>query len=635
MPLSRHLILLVLLSVSAGAAADQTYLEELLERATGLELAETRAWQDLLHYENRRWLPGKRSGTRAPDFFLDPEGWRNPAAELEATLTAFMDPADTDADDDEWQHPQCAFPARYHWLQQQLGIDEERMPAPDCALFEEWYEAINPGVITLVFADAYLNNPASMYGHTLLRVDPPGQQESSRLLSYVINHAAATTETSGVVFAARGLTGGYPGLFSIMPYYEKVQEYSHLENRDLWEYELALDQDEVDQLMRHVWELRGIPFPYYFLHQNCSYRLLKLLEVARPGVELSDRFNWWAIPTDTVRVTLEEEGMHADTVYRPASRTRLEHQLAQLDAEEGTQVRALVSDGPGALDSTLPRERQRLMLESAYDLLHYRMEAGNTGQREAMRELLVARSRLGPPEERSGPATPEVRPDQGHGSQRLGIGGGRREDHNHVLLHWRPAYHDLLDPPAGYRDWAHISFGNTVLRYDLELDRLELDRLRLVEVESLAPRDAFFRAWSWHIGTGFEQKLRPEGGHSLMYGVDGGGGVAWALDAEQDWLFYMGLQGSAWGSERLDDGVRAGAGPRLELLRTGPRWRGRLRAEGAAFTDYSDDPQWRLAAEQDISLGRRLGLRLSAAREHDFNQTVNRADVMLHWYLLP
>lgn len=623
----------LLLGVSVSASAIDPYLDELLRRAGQLELAQTRAWQDLLHYDDRRWLPGRRSGTRAPDFFLHPDGWRDPEAELKATLRAYFRPLDELGDDPEAQHPQCVFIARYHWLVRELGIDRSRLPAADCARFEEWYEAINPGVVTLVFADAYMNNPASMFGHTLLRVDPPGQHDGSRLLSYVINHAAATSETSGLVFAVRGLTGGYPGLFSIMPYYEKVQEYSHLENRDLWEYELELSQDEVDQLMRHVWELRGIRFPYYFLHQNCSYRLLKLLEVARPGTALSDRFSWWATPTDTVRVALEPEDMHAGTVYRPASRTRLEHRLTLLSPEEGEQVRQLATQGPGFLDREAPQERQRLVLESAYDLKHYRLEAGDPTQREEMRELLVERSRLGPPENRPEPPVPETRPDQGHGSHRAGVSIGRWRDGNHLGLHWRPAYHDLLDPPGGYRDGAHISFLNTRLRYDLDAERLELDRLRLVEVESLVPRDPFFRSWSWNIGTGFERRLRPEAGHSLMYGVDGGGGATWAIDEARGWLFYLGLQGSAWASERLEDDVRAGVGPRLELLRTGERWRGRLRAEAGGYSDHS--PYWRLAAEQDLSLGSRLGLRLSASREHDFDQNVNRVDLVLHWYMMP
>ncbi|MCK8515442.1 DUF4105 domain-containing protein [Methylonatrum kenyense] len=621
------LLALLGLSLPMAAATDQEKLDRLLERATELRLAESRGWLDLLHYDQRRVLPGKRSGTRDPAFFLASDGWRDPEAELQATLRGLFQPVEPDSDE---QHPQCAFIARYHWLKEQLEIDPGDFPEAPCQRYQEWIEAINPGAVTIVFADAYMNNPASMYGHTLLRVDPPGE-DSSRLLSYVINHAADTDETSGLVFAVRGLTGGYPGRFSVMPYYEKVQEYNHLENRDLWEYELALDQDEVDQMMRHVWELRGIAFPYYFLHQNCSYRLLKLLEVARPGLTLSDRFSWWATPTDTIRVALEPEGMLADTRYRPASRTRLEHQLDGLDDEEIDQVRRLLEDGPEGLAGNAEPERQQVMLESAHDLLHYRMEAGDEVQRERLRSLLVARSELGPPPDSNEPPTPDTRPDEGHSTLRLGFGGGRRDDANHIGLHWRPAYHDLLDPAPGYRDGAHISFGDTRLLYDLDRDRLQLDRLRLVDVESLVPREPFFQSRSWHIGGGLEQRLRPQGGYGLQTGLEGGGGFSWL--AGDNWLFYAGLRGAAWGAAHLDDTVRAGLGPRLDLLYGGERWRTRLRAEGGAFTDHQF--QWRLALEQDLSLNRHLGLRLSASREQDFDHHVNRVDLILHWYIDP
>ena len=32
-------------------------------------------------------------------------------------------------------------------------------------------------------------------------------------------------------------------------------------------------------------------FDYYYFDENCSYRLLELLEVARPGTELTDEFS--------------------------------------------------------------------------------------------------------------------------------------------------------------------------------------------------------------------------------------------------------------------------------------------------------------------------------------------------------
>jgi len=63
----------------------------------------------------------------------------------------------------------------------------------------------------LIFPAAYLNNPSSMYGHTLLRIDARDQDEKTRLLAYAINYAANTDETNGILFALNGLIGGYTG----------------------------------------------------------------------------------------------------------------------------------------------------------------------------------------------------------------------------------------------------------------------------------------------------------------------------------------------------------------------------------------------------------------------------------------
>lgn len=95
--------------------------------------------------------------------------------------------------------------------------------------------------------------------------------------------------------------GGYPGLFALVPYREKLAEYSRLENRDLWEYKLNLTPEETGRMVEHVWELKQVRFDYYFFDENCSFRLLELMEIARPGIELTEQFPLTAIPTDTVR----------------------------------------------------------------------------------------------------------------------------------------------------------------------------------------------------------------------------------------------------------------------------------------------------------------------------------------------
>jgi hypothetical protein len=257
--------------------------------------------------------PGVHS-SRQPVFNALRQG--DPHAELEATLRSFFAQA-PEGDD----HPQCRFVARRAWLDAELGFDAQRVPRRECRRYQEWRAAIDASQLTLVFASAYVNNPGSMYGHTLLRVDAADQDERTRLLAYTINFAAGTDETSGFLYVLKGLSGGYPGVFSILPYYLKVREYSDLENRDLWEYELDLRGEEIERVLAHAWELLPVQFDYFFFDENCSYHLLGLLQVAREDLELTAQFPLWALPVDTVRVLTERPGLVRRTVYRPSSAT--------------------------------------------------------------------------------------------------------------------------------------------------------------------------------------------------------------------------------------------------------------------------------------------------------------------------
>ncbi len=92
----------------------------------------------------------------------------------------------------------------------------------------------------------------------------------------------------------------------------------------------------------HVWELGPTRFDYYFFDENCAYHLLSLLEVARPGLQLTDRFRWWAIPSDTVRAVTDQPGLLKRVVYRPAS---VDHHAGTSGAFAGNRARAGAGSG--------------------------------------------------------------------------------------------------------------------------------------------------------------------------------------------------------------------------------------------------------------------------------------------------
>lgn len=610
-----------------GAHALDPYAAELIARARALELAERPEWRKLLHYVPNLASPGMHSLVDSRTFFNSPRGKNDAAAELEATIASFFSPVAE-------EHPRCTFVARYAWLAQELQFDELRLPHPKCRRYREWRAALDASQLTIVFASAYLNNPGSMYGHTLLRIDAADQDERTRLLAYAINFAADTDETNGLVFAVKGLLGGYAGVFSMLPYYIKVREYGDLENRDLWEYELDFTPDEVEKILQHAWELLPAYFEYYFFDENCSYHLLGLLQVARPELELTAPFRLWALPVDTVRVLTDEPGLVKRVVYRPANSTIIGARLERMRPEERRMARE-VGLGRLAPDDArlraLPAERSAAVIEAGYDYLNYRRTTGVSEVPDGAalaRELLVARSAIPAPAQTPS-ITPGVRPDEGHRTTRASAGGGRRAGREFVELGLRPTYHDILDDDAGYIGGAQIEF------FHLRARRYEGDDARIesfipVDIFSLSPRDEFFQPKSWRVAAGWRRTQARNGAEPLAPGVDGGLGAAWSFGKQR---LYALAEAEARVHHSLDSGFTLGAGPRLGVLADpAPRLRVHAYARTLGSLAGQDDDPAALVLESRFTLKRDAALRLELSRTREGGRMYNTGSLSLNFY---
>ena len=644
------LVALVLIPAGAALAAtgpeDGPYLRQLIQRAERLDLAASRQWRALLHYSPT--FTGWESRADDPEFFFADRGKTDPAAELAATLRAFFrEPAPhqpVGEGEDGEQHPQCAFPARYTWLKQRLNFDPKRLPERPCPRFEWWRGQLDAAGVTLVFPAAYLNNPSSLFGHTLLRLDRADQTPDTRLLAYAVNYAAHTGGDGGMMFAVKGLTGLYPGFYSIAPYYEKIKYYSDLESRDVWEYELNLGADEVARMVRHVWELRGVDFDYYFFDENCASQLLSLLETARPSLDLVNvgRFDYWGIPADTVRAVEAVPGLVGDIAYRPSLETKLVHRARRLPADQRSLAKAValgeIAPDDRALTELAPGERARA-LELGYTYLRYLKTGGEVSRKATAgraRRLLVARSQLDVPRLGQGPQRPEVRPDQGHRSARLAAAAGVRDGHGYQELRLRPAYHNLMDPGGGYVDGAQISLFDTTVRRYQRGEAVELQGMRVVEILSLSPRDRFRKPISWKINTAVDRYPADPGGdlgdRPWRWRTNGGAGLTWDLGG---WgLAYTFLEATADVSGALEPDAALGAGPALGLvLDPLPRWRLHLRGVGQRFGLGHAFTEAEVRLDQRLRVSRNHALRLSLSRRHLFDSYWNEGRLAWHWYL--
>lgn len=613
-----------------------------MARAEAFHIAADPEWHALLHYRPRPFGSGITSPVQSPAFFLSPDGRTDPRAELLATLQSFFD---ADASVRDGEHPQCAFIARYQWLKDVLHFDPVRLPEQPCPRFREWRAALDPAGMTLVFPEAYMNNPASMFGHTLLRVDMGAKGGERDLLAYAINFAAETGRDGGVAFAWKGILGYYPGFFSIQPYYDMVKTYGDWESRDIWEYELNLSAAQIGLILMHLWELRGVSFLYYFFDENCSYQLLSLLNVARPDLKWMDRFQApWVIPVDTVRVVVEHAGLVGKVTFRPSAASELRHEAHQLSAREQRLAHALAN---GEVEPDDPEVQQlsdparAAVLGVAYDYLRHRFLAHDVSRAESesrSRHILIARSRVDVTGRALPPVqAPPVRPDQGHRTARVALATGWRNDRFFLETRIRPAFHDLMDPQGGYTAGAQIDFLDLAVRIYPQEAEARLHELTVVDIVSLSPRDIFFRPISWKINAGLTSRLLPHAGsHDLLerhvWRTNGGAGVA--FEPWRRGLAYAFVEATADAGPKLEDDYAIGPGLTAGLF-FGPhsdRWKGHVFGHVTRFALGSRSTQSRVGGQQRLRLTAQTDVVLEASFNRDFGHSWSEGRLSWRFY---
>jgi hypothetical protein len=607
--------------VWANDFGDQSYLRGLIHLASKTKLADEREWHLLLHYRPNLF-EGITSEQDEPGFFLSPIGKTDPQAELEATLRQFFS---EELVGRSKQPAQCAFTARYRWLKEKLGFDEARLKPMACERFDRWFAEFQAQSITLIFPSAFMNNPASMFGHTLLRVDQQGQTEQTRILAYTINYAADVPPDAGLAYPIRGIFGGYRGYFSTIPYYLKVQEYRDIENRDIWEYKLNFTDQQIRRLLMHAWELGNAYFDYFFFKENCSYHLLSLLEYADPSLHLTDQFHVWTVPADTVRLIAAQPGLVQEIAYRPSRSTLIKRKRELLTSDEKNLTTRLIEDPTLAKSQALTQlsvSRQAFLLDVASDYLRYKAEASESASatyKERNRALLTARSELRVPSQELTIVPFAQRPELGHKTSRASLGAGWRNNDTFEEFTVRAGYHDLLDPEIGYTPDAQIELASVSLRHYNRADQTRIERATLANVVSLSPMDSLFYSPSWKLNVGM-QTIKHDGCRLCSNGVAGGGiGAAVESHLLKREVYFAFAEAEVNYSKAYEERHRVGGGGTVGMYGDlTDRWRVMLTGSYLRYAlgEKSDDVRWFVG--QRYTLAQNWALRLEYNhRDHD------------------
>lgn len=374
----------------------------------------------------------------------------------------------------------CLYPARIFHLEKHGLISGRSKP---CEPFLEWKNRLKGDAISLVFAAQFISNPASAMGHTFLRIH---DKQFEDFLHISIGYAAEVDESDGpLLYAIKGLGGMYQGIFFEGPFYEKVHEYSNMERRDIWSYELNLNAEQRDLLLAYIWELKTTAkIDYYFLNGNCSSFLLALIQAVVPEEELKTQFFLYTAPYQTVK-TLQKAGLVKKESFRPSLRSQLVKAFSELSQKEKESFQ----------DSYERKSTKSALSAANLDALILKMllrKQKNEGalseqERTYYHDLLLLRSRSKTPQNSMSNESTNS-PLKAHLPRQIDYKFGKslnKQTYEAITL--RPGAHQYMDKQTGFLPNSTFSFLETEISHTLDDGKTFLNRLTFFDLKNIIP----------------------------------------------------------------------------------------------------------------------------------------------------
>lgn len=413
---------------------------------------------------------------------------------------------------------------------------------------DEWIEKIGAKKISLVFASGYLSSAASSFGHTFLKLNNPKNQGGLELVDYGINYAARTGETDGALYALYGLLGYFRGAFGLLPYHQMIKEYTNLEGRDLWEYELDFTEDEVKVLLQILLNEEDKSYDYYFLTDNCSYRILWLLQRVRPQLNFFTDYKPYVIPLDTVKALLKQKGLVTRVSYRPSLKTKYEHQ-------KKTMHRNVKKISINELSNE----------ELEFALLAESLLDAKSKKVYELASVRASRAGLTKIIDLTSPQAPHL------ASEPRLLGFGNYSDGYELKL--RTAFHDLLSNQIGAPRWSHLEVLSAKVRKDYTKYTYLRD-LTFLELFSSSSIDEYFQPLSWGFKIAFQHDPLKR---KFFEDIKLKSGFSWDFNANSDHRLFLG--------GIIDEGEKTNFGIQLMLLN---EWTFNLRSQ-VVYTTFQKE----------------------------------------------
>jgi hypothetical protein len=178
----------------------------------------------------------------------------------------------------------CRFPAQAYY--QHIATGKRPPDFHQCTELQRYLQQVPVGEVSLVYASENLISPSSMKGHVFIKLS--GIRSNGETAQHAVSFY---TDLDGINFPKlffQSIFIGKKGVFALAPYSSYVEQYVRQEQRNLWEYKIALTEIQKRLIQLHIWEIRHADLPYFFDRYNCATFMSHVLRVGRPEITLPD-----------------------------------------------------------------------------------------------------------------------------------------------------------------------------------------------------------------------------------------------------------------------------------------------------------------------------------------------------------
>ena len=357
--------------------------------------------------------------------------------------------------------------------------------------------------ITVVYASSYYSNPASVFGHLFLlfrNIDEP------KFMNLTVNFAAQVSDDiSAIEYVYHGISGGFNGTYSILPFYHKVEEYNNIEDRDLWFYQLNLTEEEVLLFKLLLYDQRQLDSAYYFLNRNCADKIYSLLTIVK-NIQTPTHPLYFT-PLESIKLIHKNIGTN-HTYYRPSLR-KLSLNLKDYTIE-GSSPQITALDEEIFMNEYLYKSRkqrvyldQQLRAQTTRAQIHqsssFFTEINLVEDTNSLADRSTAINKVFHNQIRS------WSPEKSHDEREVFISN----QNNKSNLGFTIYAHDLLDFHAGYNTYSQLRLGSILLNAE------DFENIELFNFWSIQPH----HAPDWSISYRAELKFNPELNSRLQVGL--------------------------------------------------------------------------------------------------------------------